>query len=312
MEMIAILVSVFNGWAIGANDGANSFGTWIGARIGKVGTAMILCGSCALAGALLEGGKVSQTLGSGIIPASYLSAKAAAIGMIGMGIWMFFASYFGLPVSSSHAVVGSIIGVGLAIKAPVNWNSMWKIILCWFTTPTGACLVSFLIFIALWFILTKFNWEKGFSMATAVLMTISSCYVAYSWGANDVGNSIALLSGSKILPILAACALGGLSMYLGVMTFGARVAVNVGFNITRMTKIMAIYANLGTAITVHFFTYMKMPVSTSNAIVGAVAGVGLARGIVGVNMKLLKDIIFAWVLTPVLTGLLSYVLMRLF
>ena len=312
MEIIAILISIFNGWAIGANDAANSFGTWIGARIGKVKTAMILCGSCALAGALLEGWKVSKTLGEGIIPSGFLTVKAAAIGMIGMGLWMFLASYFGLPVSSSHSVVGSIAGVGLALKAPVNWGSMQKIVICWFTTPTGACLLGFLIFSFLWFTLTKFHWERGFSRASKILMTISSCYVAYSWGANDVGNSVALLSTSKILPIFLACIIGGLGMFLGAITFGSRVAENVGFNITRLTKVMAICANLATALTVHFFTYLKMPVSTSHAIVGAVIGVGLARGVMGINLKLIKDIIFAWVLTPVLTGVISFILISIF
>lgn len=306
--IIIIILSFAYGLAIGANDAANSFADWIGARVGKVMTGMLLCGGFALLGAMLEGGKVSKTIGSGIINPAHLTLTVAMLGLIGAILWVFIATYFGLPISTTHSVVGGIAGLGIAMTIPLNWIILKKIVICWFATPTGSCIFAFFIFSFLLFIIRKLKIQKGFAKISKILLTLTSCYVAYTWGTNDVANATALVSASKALPVNLAVLIGGAGMFLGAVLWGAKVASNVGFNITRITPIMGICADLSAAITIHFFTQFGIPVSTTHALVGAIVGVGLVRGSKMINLKIAKDIAIAWVITPVVSGLISFCL----
>jgi len=323
MGIIIILLSILNGFAIGANDAANSFGDWIGARVGKPRTGMFICGTMALLGAILEGGKVSKTIGGGIVPPEYLTVQIAGIGLLAAICWVIFATYFGLPVSTTHSAVGAVAGIGIALSipywtgksldfVPIKWNVFQKIVICWLVTPTASCLIAFLLYFTLINLLRRFHYEKTFYRWAKVLLTISSSYVAYTWGTNDVANAVALVSASKVLSIRTACIVGGSAMFLGAVIWGYRVAENVGFNITRLTPIMGVCADFSCAFVIHFFTQLKIPVSTTHALVGAVAGVGLARGVNVINLKLIRDIVFAWIATPLLTGIFSIIIFYIF
>lgn len=305
---IIIILSFGYGLAIGANDAANSFADWIGARVGRVMTGMFLCGGFALLGAIVEGGKVSKTIGKGIVSPEYLTVEVAMIGIIGAILWVFLATYFGMPISTTHSIVGGVAGLGMAMAVPVNWIILKKIVICWFATPTGACLIAIFIFTFLIFIIKKLKIQESFDKISKVLLTLTSCYVAYTWGTNDVANATALVSSSGALPIKMAVLIGGIGMFLGAVLFGAKVASNVGFNITRITPAMGICADLSAAITIHFFTQIKIPVSTTHALVGAIVGVGLVRGSKMVNLRIARDIAIAWVITPVVSGIVSFCL----
>ncbi|MFN3966699.1 MAG: anion permease [Endomicrobiia bacterium] len=316
MAIIIIFLSVLYGFAIGANDAANSFADWIGARVGKPRTGMLICGIMAFLGALLEGGKVSKTIGSGIIPSQYLTFEIACIGILAAIFWVIFATYFGLPVSTTHSAVGAVAGIGIALSIPhwvgytgefipIKWEVFKKIVICWLVTPTASCVGSFIFYFSLINILRKSHHEKKFYKWSKILLTISSSYVAYTWGTNDVANAVALVSGAKVLPIKMACVIGGGAMAFGAILWGYKVAENVGFNITRLTPIMGFCADLSCAFVIHFFTQLKVPVSTTHALVGAIAGVGLARGTNVVNLKIIRDIVLAWVATPFLTGVFA-------
>ena len=307
MIIITILLSAVYGFGIGANDAANSFAAWIGSRTGKVRTGMILCGSFALIGALLEGYKVSKTIGKGIIPPEYITIEAAVIGLIAAILWVITASFFGFPVSTTHSVVGAVAGIGIAVMAPLNLGVLKNIILCWMITPTGSLVIAFLIFSLLNFVLDVMNFKKQFMYISKILLTLTSIYVAYTWGANDVANATALVSASDVLSPRMACLVGGTGMLIGAVILGYRVAVNVGFNITRLNPISGISANLATAITIHTFTQLHMPVSTTHALVGAIFGVGIARGTNLVNFRVIRDIVLTWIITPIATGLFAMV-----
>lgn len=311
MGIITVILSLIYGFSIGANDAANSFGTWIGTRIGKIKTGMILCGSFALAGALLEGYKVSKTIGSGIIPQEYITIEIAIIGLVSSILWVMAASLLGLPISTTHSIVGAVAGLGFAILAPVKLDALRNIVICWVTTPTGSFIIAFLIFSLLNFILKITNFEEQFIKIGRIFLTLTSCYVAYTWGANDVANATALISASNILTPRMACFIGGAGMLLGTVILGYKVAITVGFNVTRLDTIMGICANLATAITIHIFTELHMPVSTSHAIVGAVFGVGLVKGKNLVNLKIVREIVFTWMVTPIFTGVLSIIIFHM-
>lgn len=316
---IAIILSVIYGIAIGTNDAANSFGDWIGARVGPVRLGLILCGLFAFLGAFLEGGKVIKTIGGGIVPKTYLTTEIAIIGIIAAILWVFLASYLGMPISTTHSAVGGVGGIGLSLiifkQMPANEFNLKvirNIIICWFSTPTSAALISFIIgYIVLSFI-KKSKIHRSATTFSKILLTISSSYVAYTWGANDVANSVALIAGANVVSMKTACIIGGVSIAIGTIFFGHKVAETVGFKITNINPIMGVCADFACAFTIHFFTQLKMPVSTTHALVGAIAGVGLARGINIVNFRILRDIIFAWVLTPIVCCCITFTIYSLF
>ncbi len=104
-------MSIIYGIAIGTNDAANSFGDWIGARVGPVRLGLMLCGIFAF----LEGGKVIKTIGGGIVPKTYLTTEIVIIGVVAAILWVFIASYLGFPISTTHSAVGGVGGIGFSL-----------------------------------------------------------------------------------------------------------------------------------------------------------------------------------------------------
>ncbi len=319
LGIITLFLSVFYGVAIGTNDAANSFGDWIGARVGKPRFGLLLCGIFAFIGAVLEGGKVMKTIGGGIVPQKYLLPEIAMVGVISAIMWVFIASWFGMPVSTTHSVVGSVGGIGLSLilfqQMPIddfNFKVVFKIILSWLTTPTGSMAISFILSVIVLNVIKNFSLERPAQKIAKIFLTFSSSYVAYTWGANDVANSVALLSASGIVSSKTAVIIGGTSIAIGAIFFGYKVAETVGLKITRLTPVLGVCADISTALTIHFFTELRMPVSTTHALVGAIFGVGFARGVNIVNFKIMKDIVLAWVLTPVVSGFVTFLVFTIF
>ena len=142
------------------------------------------------------------------------------------------------------------------------------------------------------------------------LIILSGCYVAYSWGANDVANATGILMGAGILPGRTSVVLGGIAIVLGIVTWGYKVIETVGSGIAHLLPLMAFSAQLASAINVHVYTVMGVPVSTSHSIVGAIFGVGLVQGVRVVNLRILREIVICWLATPFISGLLGFGVMR--
>ncbi len=146
-------------------------------------------------------------------------------------------------------------------------------------------------------------------MAVAVLG--SAAYVSYSLGANDVGNAIGPLLNRfpDAGPYLAV--LGGVAMATGALTFGERVTKTVGKSITPLDYAGALAAQLSAAVGVHFFSILGIPVSTSQAVVGAVIGVGLTKGAQAVSTRKISTILIGWVVTPACAAVFAAVVYRI-
>jgi len=125
-----------------------------------------------------------------------------------------------------------------------------------------------------------------------------------------VANATGLLAGAGVMPCLSSVLLGGLAIILGIVTFGHKVIETVGSGITQLLPLMAFAAQLASAINVHIYTVMGIPVSTSHSIVGAILGVGLVRGMRVVNMRIMREIVVCWGAMPLLTGVLSFLIMK--
>jgi PiT family inorganic phosphate transporter len=324
MLLIAGLLAFYLAWNLGANDVANSMATSVGSKALSMGQALTIAAILEFSGAVLFGQTVSQKLATGVIDVNQFAAMPDrfVLGMLAVllasGLWMNLATWFGLPASSSHAVVGAIAGFGLVSLGvgAVQWSSLGWISLAWILTP----LLSGAIAAFLYFLVLKLPDTIPFSQ----LQVLSACGVAFAHGSNDVGNAIApfaaILAVIKTgdipisnLPIpLWVLAIGGLGIVGGLAVWGKKVIVTVGEGLIALEPKGGFCAELSTAIAVLFATFGGLPVSTSHALVGAVVGIGLVQA--EVKWEKVNAIGLTWLLTiPITIGLsagLSWIILH--
>jgi len=315
LVILILLMGLAVGWSIGANDAANSLGTAVGSKVLTLRQAIILIVVFGFLGAYLQGAYVTKTIGRGIVPLDQLEKQAAMyvalIATFAACVWVVLATYWKMPISTSHSIVGAVAGSGLAIGAPVKWKMLLDIFICWIFTPIGAAILGYIFFRILQNLFYRFLPRKLIKPIVFFLVIASGCYVAYTWGANDVANSVGVISGVGVLTQKASVIFGGFAIVIGIMTWGYKVIETVGSEITRLLPIMALSAQLASAVNVHLYTVFGIPVSTSHSIVGAICGVGLVRGIRVLNFRIMKDMVLCWMATPFISGLISYIVLQI-
>ena len=391
--MIAgIIAALYMAWNIGANDVANSMGTSVGSGALTLRKALIVAGIFEFLGAVLVGKHVTSTISKGIVSPSALAPNVLMVGMlaalIGAAMWVTIATYFGLPVSSTHSIVGAVMGFVMVINVSlIHWVVVGEIVASWVISPLSGAFIAFLVFMALKkTVLSKEDPIKEakivapfFIFLTAMIITMSVIYkglshldmnfglemsllissvagiiaavigvlffrrfhakygddeekyaklekffvymqvmtaasVAFAHGANDVANAVGPLVtivdiyntgavGSHVIIPLWVLVLGGFGIVLGISTWGYKVIYTIGSKITEITPTRGFSAEFATAFTVLVFSKLGMPISTSHVIVGSVLGVGIARGIASMDYKVIKNIIYSWLLTiPIAMG----------
>ncbi|MFA5199976.1 MAG: inorganic phosphate transporter [Candidatus Omnitrophota bacterium] len=306
-------MSVAVGWSIGANDAANSLGTAVGARVLNLKQAIMLIVIFGFLGAYLQGNYVTRTIGKGIVPLDQLdkqvSMYVAVVATFAACVWVVLATYWKMPISTSHSIVGAVAGAGLAIGAPVKWKMLLDIFMCWIFTPVGAAILGYIFFRLLQNLFYRIFPRKYIKTIVFFLIIASGCYVAYTWGANDVANATGVISGVGVLTPRMSVIFGGLAIVLGIITWGYKVIETIGSEITHLLPIMALSAQLASAVNVHLYTVFGIPVSTSHSIVGAICGVGLVRGIRVLNFRIMKDMVLCWLATPFISGIISFTIL---
>lgn len=305
--MLALGGGAFLGWALGANDAANVFGTAVAARVVRFSTAAIVCAVCVVLGAWLEGRPGIETLGA-LAPNDL---RAAVVASLSAAIVVTFMTWRGVPVSTSQAVVGAILGIGLTENAP-NWAGLPKILICWVATPIGAVVIACILYTLGSQVLKR----TRMSMLTRDnalwgLLVVVGAYGSYTLGANNVGNVTGVYAGTEPFHDPGRLALlGGVFIGAGAITFSRRVMMTVGARLVRMDAYAALVATSAQAFTMHVFAWIGVPVSASQAIIGAVVGVGLMRGTRAVHATELKRIGLSWLLSPITAAALAALLYR--
>ncbi len=312
---LVVIMALAVGWSIGANDAANSLGTAVGSKVLNLRQAIILIAIFGFLGAFLQGSYVTKTIGRGIVPMDQLgkniSLYIALVASFGACAWVVLATYWKMPISTSHSIVGAVAGAGLAIGAPIKWKVLLDIFICWIFTPIGAAVLGYIFYRIFKNIFYRIISRRFIKPVMATLIIVSGCYVAYTWGANDVANSVGLLAGSGVLNVNISIILGGAAIVLGIVTWGYKVIETIGSEITNLLPIMAFSAQLASAINVHVYTVFGIPVSTSHSIVGAIFGVGLVKGLRVLNIRIIREIITCWLLTPFVSGIISFVVLKI-
>jgi len=302
--MYPLISGFFMGWSLGSNDSSNIFGTAVASKAVKFRTAVILASFFIVIGALMEGQRGMHTLG-GLTSTDLTSAVIASTGA---ALTVFFMTLLKLPVSTSQAMVGGIIASGV-LQGEVNLGGLSKVFAAWVGTPIGAALIVIPLYFGLAALLNRlpidiFQRDKLLKIG----LLGAGSYGAYALGANNVANVTGVFASAGLLAPREAAFFGSLSMAAGVITFSKRVMFTVGNKLVRLDTFTALVAVLAEAITVHFYAKMGVPVSTSQAIIGAVLGIGLIKGMQTIQWKTLFNILVGWVGTPLTAFGLAWLL----
>ncbi len=297
----------FLGWSLGSNDAANVFGTGVATNLVRYRTAVILIAVFVILGAALEGPKCMATLGE----LSTIRPELAFISALAAGLTLFLMSMLSLPVSSSQAIVGALLALGM-LNGSANYSVLIKIVLCWVLTPiSGAVLGVGLYLILRWLLrplLNNIRWRTPV-LRTAVI--VAGCYGAYSLGGNNVANVSGVYVSARQLTASSASLLGGIAIALGVLTYSKNVMVTLGKGIFALDAYSAFISVLALALSSHIFTQIGVPVSGTQAIIGAIVGIGMLKDMRGISRKMIGQISLAWIGTPIVAGVACYALMMI-
>lgn len=304
MFPIPLLGGVFLGWALGTNDAGNVFGTAVSSRVITFRQASLLCGLSVILGAVLQGQAGIHTYRD----LAEQNPDTVSVAIVSAAITVTAMTLFKLPISTSQAMVGAITGIGLATKS-MNWLSLEKVLVCWLATPFGAILCSLVFYFSLGYLLKT----VPMSMLTRdkilwLGLLITGIYGSYAIGANNVANATGIFSGQFTdfgITDEHLAALGGVSIALGVITFSKGVMITVGSGIMKLDAFTGLVAVASMAVTVHAFAMLGVPVSSTQAIVGAIIGIGAIRGVNTIRFRILRNICVAWLLTPSVSLVLS-------
>jgi PiT family inorganic phosphate transporter len=386
---LAVIFGLYMTWGVGANDVANAMGTSVGSGAITVRRAILIAAVFEFTGAVVAGGHVTGTIRQGIIDASAVPSPEVLVwgmlaSLLAAGLWLMVASYFGWPVSTTHTIVGSLIGFGVVGVGPdaVDWGQVTGIVASWIVSPLLGATIAFgltlsvrrlildaespleaakrwgpvyifmmgvlIVLITLFKGLSHLNIEltavetagialsaglliglagralirriqvdpvaekdfhyAGVERVFAPLCVFTACSMAFAHGSNDVANGIGPLAAvvsivstgevtqSSDLP-LWILVLGGAGIVLGLSTMGYRVMKTIGTKITELTPSRGFCAEIAAATTVVIASRLGLPVSTTHIIVGAVLGVGLARGIAAIDLRVVAGIVTSWLVT---------------
>jgi PiT family inorganic phosphate transporter len=310
-----IAVALIFDFLNGLHDAANSIATVVSTRVLAPHTAVLWAAFFNFIAFLFFGLHVAQTIGTGLISAVFVDWHVVFGALMGAIIWNLVTWWGGIPSSSSHALIGGLIGAGTA-KGGLNaivWSGVMKTVAAIALSPMlGFVLALLLVLTVSWSFVrsTPFTVDKTFRVAQLG----SAALYSLGHGGNDAQKTMGIIAGLLyaeghlgsqfyvplwvVLSCQAAMALG---TYLG----GWRIVRTMGSRITRLNPMQGFCAEMGGAITLFLATWLGIPVSTTHTITGAIIGVGAARKVSAVRWNIAGSIVIAWIITLPMTALIG-------
>ena len=310
-----IAVALIFDFLNGLHDAANSIATVVSTRVLSPHTAVLWAAFFNFIAFLFFGLHVAQTIGTGLISAVVVDWHVVFGALMGAIIWNLVTWWGGIPSSSSHALIGGLIGAGTA-KGGLNaivWSGVMKTVAAIALSPMlGFVLALLLVLTVSWSFVrsTPFTVDKTFRVAQLG----SAALYSLGHGGNDAQKTMGIIAGLLyaeghlgsqfyvplwvVLSCQAAMALG---TYLG----GWRIVRTMGSRITRLNPMQGFCAEMGGAITLFLATWLGIPVSTTHTITGAIIGVGAARKVSAVRWNIAGSIVIAWIITLPMTALIG-------
>ena len=303
---IALLFDFTNGF----HDTANAVGTAIGTRALPPRFAVGLTAILNLVGAVVTTqflhAEVANTVGSLVAPAGGVAMSMLIAVLFGAITWNLFTWRAGLPSSSSHALIGALIGMGLAVYGldAVQWGEVYPVLIALVTSPVVGLLIAYVLTVVLLNLFCRVRPSHANGVFRR-LQLFSSAFVAFSHGANDAQKTMAIItlalfsSGHLpefVVPVWVALA-AAIAIGLGTWAGGWRIIRTMGTRIVRMQPVDGFAAQTAAATVIQLATTWGLPVSTTQVVSGAVMGAGSTRRFSAVRWGVARRIVWAWIFT---------------
>lgn len=330
MILFFLTSGLFLGWSLGANDASHIFGSAVGSKMVSFRKAAIIASIFFILGAVIQGSGTSHTLGKlgavNEIGGSFTLALAAAI-------TIYMMTKFALPISTTQAIVGAIIGWNFFTGNHTDSKTLEKIVLAWIAGPIMGAVFAIILFI----IVKQFKKSAHihlirFESYVKTGLIVVGAFGAYSLGANNIANVMGVfvpafhlhdldlylftLNSSQQLFLL-----GGIAIASGIITYSWKVMNTIGNNILELSAEAALVVVLAQSMVLFIFSSTALsnlsvrmglppipmvPVSSSQVIVGCIIGIGLYKGARNINFKVLGEIGLGWIISPIASGLLTF------
>ncbi|GHD14780.1 anion permease [Tianweitania populi] len=308
---VALLFDFLNG----LHDAANSIATIVSTRVLRPQYAVFWAATFNFIAFLFFGLHVAETLGTGIIDANTIDATVVFAALMGAIVWNVVTWRLGIPSSSSHALIGGLVGAGVAKSGggAIVWSGLLKTSAAIVLSPaTGFVLALVLVLIVAWVFVrsTPFAVDRTFR----IMQFISASLYSLGHGGNDAQKTMGiiavllysqgLLGDTFYVPLWVVLSCQSV-LALGTLFGGWRIVHTMGSKITRLNPMQGFCAETGGAITIFMATWLGIPVSTTHTITGAIVGVGAARRVSAVRWGIAGNIVVAWVITIPVTALIA-------
>jgi len=321
---------LFLGWSLGANDAANIFGTAVGTRMLRFKTAAIVASIFVILGAVIQGAGASHTLGK----LGSISTLAGAFTVaLSAALTVYWMTRMKLPVSTSQAIVGAIIGWNFYTENPTDLNTLTKIVSTWISGPILGGIFAILLFMLVKQIIKKTSVHLLFKdIIIRYGLLLVGAFGAYSLGANNIANVMGVFTGAIHLPTIDLVIIqfdstqqlffvGGVAIAIGIITYSRQVMETVGNTLMPLTPEAAIVVVLSQALVLFIFSSQGLsnaiqgiglpaiplvPVSSSQIVIGSIIGIGIYKGGKEIKYNILGSISLGWIATPIVAGLMAF------
>lgn len=315
ITIIVVILAIGFDFINGFHDTATAIATSVSTRALTPRAAIILSASLNLLGAFLSV-KVAKTVGADIVNPNLIPQTVIVAALIGAILWNLVTWYFGIPSSSSHAIIGGLLGASIVFKKSVsivNWMNFFRKVLLWLIlSPIIGFIVGFTFMIILNWILRKLR-PATVTHIFSKAQIFSAAAVALNHGSNDAQKSMgiitmALLSGGFIsafnVPawVKISCAL---AMALGTSVGGWKIIKTMGTSVSGLAPVNGFAAQTSAAAVIFVGTMLKAPVSTTHITSTAIMGVGASKRFSSVRWVVAKNIVISWFITIPITGAVS-------
>jgi inorganic phosphate transporter, PiT family len=307
LMLLAVLVlAVVFDYINGFHDTANAIATSVATRALRPRHAIVMAASFNFIGAF-AGTAVAQTIGAGLVDEETTTQAVIAAALLGAIAWNVFTWYLGLPSSSSHALIGGLLGATVVAAGPSALNPdgiVNKVLIPMVTSPAIGFLVAFALMVTLYWIFRNAP-RHPLNRVFRRLQVLSAGFMAFSHGSNDAQKTmgiitLALFSAGLIDSVTVptwVIVVSATALSLGTAVGGWRIMHTMGHRVVKLEPVHGFAAET-TAATVLFTTaHLGMPVSTTHVISSAIMGVGSARGVRGVRWGVARGILAAWIIT---------------
>lgn len=314
LVVVIVCIALIFDYVNGFHDAANSIATVVATRVLTRIQAVCLAAGFNFVAAFLLGTGVASTMGKGFVDMKIVTPYVILAGLLGAITWNLFTWYAGLPISSSHALIGGYAGAAVA-KAGFKGLTLgkWPETLAFIVlAPLIGLILGYLLMVAVYWIFhsyTPHRMDRYFRHAQIFSASLLSC----AHGTNDAQKTMGIITAVLVaggfqrgfqvpdwVILASACAMG-----LGTLSGGWRVVRTLGTRLTRLKPRSGFCAETGSALSILFATWLSLPVSTTHAVAGAIAGVGSIQRVRAVRWNVAGNIILAWILTIPAAGLVA-------